>query len=220
MDVKMEASWKDALRDEFNKEYFVNLVQFLREEYQTQKIYPPGSRMFAAFDYCPFDKVKVVILGQDPYHGPGQANGLSFSVNDGVPIPPSLNNIFKEVKADTGAERPESGNLERWAEQGVLLLNAVLTVRAGIANSHQKKGWERFTDAVVHAVAEKKEGVVFLLWGSPAAKKAEFVDPDKHLVLKSVHPSPLSAERGFFGNHHFTKANEYLGKQGKEPIVW
>jgi uracil-DNA glycosylase len=220
MDVKMEASWKEALREEFNKEYFVTLVHFLKEEYRTQKIYPPGPRMFAAFDYCPFDKVKVVILGQDPYHGPGQANGLSFSVNDGVQIPPSLQNIFKEVQADTGAKRPESGNLERWAEQGVLLLNSVLTVRAGIANSHQKKGWERFTDAVVHKLAEKKEGLVFLLWGSPAAKKAEFVDPGKHLILKSVHPSPLSAERGFFGNHHFTKANEYLSAHGREPIEW
>ena len=216
----MEASWKEVLREEFNKEYFVNLVHFLREEYQTQKIYPPGSRMFAAFDYCPFDKVKVVILGQDPYHGPGQANGLSFSVNDGVQIPPSLQNIFKEVQADIGGKRPISGNLERWAEQGVLLLNSVLTVRAGIANSHQKKGWERFTDAVIHTLANKKANLVFFLWGSPAAKKAEFVDPGKHLILKSVHPSPLSADRGFFGNHQFSQANKYLEEHGEQPIKW
>lgn len=220
MDVKMEPSWKNVLQEEFNKEYFVNLVQFLREEYQTQKVYPPGSRIFAAFDFCPFDQVKVVILGQDPYHGPGQANGLAFSVNDNVPVPPSLNNIFKEVQADAGRQRSANGNLERWASQGVLLLNAVLTVRAGVANSHQKKGWERFTDTVVHTLAEQKQSLVFFLWGSPAAKKAEFVDPERHLILKSVHPSPLSAERGFFGNHHFTKANEYLQAHGKTPIEW
>jgi uracil-DNA glycosylase len=220
MDVKIEQSWKQQLQDEFEKPYFIQLTEFVRSEYQTQKIYPPAKLIFNAFDQCPFDQVKVVILGQDPYHGPGQAHGLCFSVNDGVEFPPSLRNIFKEIKDDTGAPIPASGNLTRWAQQGVLLLNATLTVRAHLAGSHQKKGWEQFTDAVIHLVADRLEHVVFILWGNYAISKAGFVDQQKHLVLQSVHPSPLSASRGFFGNHQFSKANDYLTKHGKEPIVW
>ena len=220
MQVKMEQGWRNVLASEFNQEYFVNLVAFLKQEYTTQKVYPPGPRMFAAFDYCPLDKTKVIILGQDPYHGAGQANGLAFSVSDGVRTPPSLVNIFKEVKADMGVPIPTSGNLERWAAQGVLLLNTSLTVRDGTPLSHTGKGWERFTDAVINVAATQLEHLVFILWGSPAQKKASFVDSTRHLILKSVHPSPLSAERGFFGNHHFSKANEYLIANGKEPIVW
>ena len=220
MDVKMEPGWRALLADQFNQPYFVQLVEFLRQEYKTRRVFPPGNKMFAAFDHCPLDKVKVVILGQDPYHGAGQANGLSFSVSDGVRIPPSLINIFKEVKADTGAPPPAGGNLERWADQGVLLLNAVLTVREGEANSHAGKGWEKFTDTVIARLANSKEHLVFLLWGSPAQKKAAVVDPTRHLILKSVHPSPLSAERGFFGNHQFTKANAYLKEHGEAEIAW
>ena len=220
MDVKIEQSWKQQLQDEFEKPYFIQLTEFVRSEYQTQKIYPPAKLIFNAFDQCPFDQVKVVILGQDPYHGPGQAHGLCFSVNDGVDFPPSLRNIFKEIKDDTGAPIPSGGNLERWAKQGVLLLNATLTVRAHLAGSHQKKGWEQFTDAVIHLVADRLEHVVFILWGNYAISKAGFVDQQKHLVLQSVHPSPLSASRGFFGNHQFSKANKYLLEHGKEPIVW
>lgn len=220
MDVKIEASWKHQLQDEFEKAYFSQLTNFVRSEYQTQTIYPPAKLIFNAFEQCPFDRVKVVILGQDPYHGPGQAHGLCFSVNDGVEFPPSLRNIFKEIQADTGAPIPASGNLERWAKQGVLLLNATLTVRAHQAGSHQKRGWEQFTDAVIHLVADRLEHVVFILWGNYAISKGEFIDLRKHLVLKSVHPSPLSASRGFFGNHQFSTANKYLEEWGKEPISW
>jgi uracil-DNA glycosylase len=220
MDVRIEESWKQQLQDEFEKPYFKQLTEFVRSEYASQKIYPPAKLIFNAFDQCPFDRVKVVILGQDPYHGPGQAHGLCFSVNDGVEFPPSLQNIFKEIQADTGAPIPASGNLERWAQQGVLLLNATLTVRAHQAGSHQKKGWEQFTDAVIHLVAEQLEHVVFILWGNYAISKGEFVDAHKHLILKSVHPSPLSASRGFFGNKQFSTTNRYLAEHGEEPIRW
>lgn len=220
MDVKIEESWKQQLQEEFERPYFKQLTTFVKSEYASQKIYPPAKLIFNAFDQCPFENVKVVILGQDPYHGPGQAHGLCFSVNDGVDFPPSLRNIFKEIQADTGAPIPKSGNLERWAKQGVLLLNATLTVRAHEAGSHQKKGWEQFTDAVIHLVAETKENVVFILWGNYAISKGEFIDQRKHLVLKSVHPSPLSASRGFFGNHQFSNANKYLVEHGKENIMW
>jgi uracil-DNA glycosylase len=220
MDVRIEESWKQQLQQEFEKPYFIQLTEFVRLEYASQKIYPPAKLIFNAFDQCPFDRVKVVILGQDPYHGPGQAHGLCFSVNDGVDFPPSLQNIFKEIKADTGVPIPTSGNLERWAQQGVLLLNATLTVRAHQAGSHQRKGWEQFTDAVIHLVAEKLENVVFILWGNYAISKGEFVDPRRHFVLKSVHPSPLSASRGFFGNKQFSSTNSYLIEHGKEPIKW
>jgi uracil-DNA glycosylase len=220
MDVKIEESWKTQLHAEFEKPYFQQLTEFVRTEYQTQKIYPPAKLIFNAFDQCPFDQVKVVILGQDPYHGPGQAHGLCFSVNDGVEFPPSLRNIFKEIQADTGAPIPASGNLTRWAQQGVLLLNATLTVRAHLAGSHQKRGWEQFTDAVIHLVADRLEHVVFILWGNYAISKSELIDQQKHLILKSVHPSPLSASRGFFGNHQFSAANKYLMEWGKEPVKW
>jgi len=220
MDVKIEASWKEQLQDEFEKPYFKQLTEFVRSEYHSQAIYPPAKLIFNAFEQCPFDQVKVVILGQDPYHGPGQAHGLCFSVNDGVDFPPSLRNIFKEIQADTGATIPTSGNLERWAKQGVLLLNATLTVRAHTAGSHQKKGWEQFTDAVIHLVADRLENVVFILWGNYAISKGEFIDSRKHLILKSVHPSPLSASRGFFGNHQFSTTNKYLLEHGKTPVKW
>lgn len=220
MDVKIEESWKTQLQDEFEKPYFKQLTDFVRSEYASQTIYPPAKLIFNAFEQCPFNQVKVVILGQDPYHGPGQAHGLCFSVNDGVDFPPSLRNIFKEIQADIGAPFPNSGNLERWAKQGVLLLNATLTVRAHTAGSHQKKGWEQFTDAVIHLVADRMENVVFILWGNYAISKGEFIDSRKHLVLKSVHPSPLSASRGFFGNHQFSTTNKYLEEHGKEPIRW
>ncbi|WP_299700939.1 uracil-DNA glycosylase [uncultured Pontibacter sp.] len=220
MNVKIEESWQNVLQDEFEKPYFKNLVSFVKDEYTSQKVYPPGNQIFNAFEKCPFDAVKVVILGQDPYHGPNQANGLAFSVKDGMRIPPSLVNIFKEIKSDLGKDLPATGNLERWAEQGVLLLNATLTVRASDAGSHQKKGWEEFTDAVVRKVNDLKEGVVFMLWGAYAQKKGAFIDESKHLVLKAAHPSPFAADRGFFGTRHFSKANEYLKAQGKEPIDW
>lgn len=220
MDVRIEASWKSQLQEEFEKPYFRQLTEFVHSEYASRKIYPPAKLIFNAFDQCPFDRVKVVILGQDPYHGPGQAHGLCFSVNDGVDFPPSLQNIFKEIQNDIGAPIPQSGNLERWARQGVLLLNATLTVRAHQAGSHQRKGWEQFTDAVIHLVADRLEHVVFILWGNYAISKGAFIDTSKHLVLKSVHPSPLSASRGFFGNHQFSTANNYLAAHGKEPIVW
>ncbi len=220
MDVRIEESWKTQLHAEFEKPYFNLLTEFVRSEYASQTIYPPAKLIFNAFEQCPFDQVKVVILGQDPYHGPGQAHGLCFSVNDGVDFPPSLRNIFKEIQADTGAPIPKSGNLERWAKQGVLLLNATLTVRAQTAGSHQKKGWEPFTDAVIHLVADKLENVVFILWGNYAISKGEFIDSLKHLVLKSVHPSPLSASRGFFGNHQFSITNKYLIEHGKTPVQW
>ena len=220
MDVKIEESWKKQLEEEFDKPYFEQLTGFVKSEYVHHTVYPPAKLIFNAFEQCPFNKVKVVILGQDPYHGPGQAHGLCFSVNDGVDFPPSLRNIFKEVQTDTGAPISTTGNLDRWARQGVLLLNATLTVRAHEAGSHQKKGWEKFTDKAIHQVAEQLENVVFILWGNYAISKAEFIDGQKHLVLKSVHPSPLSASRGFFGNKQFSTANQYLIEHGKEPIQW
>ena len=220
MNVRIAEDWQQVLQPEFDKPYFEQLVEFVREEYASQQVFPQGSNIFRAFDKCPLDKLKVVIIGQDPYHGEGQANGLCFSVNDGVPFPPSLQNIFKEVSSDMGVPIPQSGNLDRWAEQGVLLLNAVLTVRAHEAASHAGRGWEKFTDAVVRAIAEKKQGVVYMLWGSYAQKKGAIADPTKNLILKAVHPSPLSVYRGFFGSRHFSQANAYLQSIGKEPIVW
>lgn len=220
MEVKIAQDWKELLKEEFDKPYFEELISFVKEEYATRRIYPRGSNIFRAFDKCPVDKLKVVIIGQDPYHGPGQANGLCFSVGDGVPFPPSLRNIFQEVSTDTGAPIPSSGNLDRWAEQGVLLLNAVLTVREHEAASHAGRGWEQFTDAVVRAIAARKEGIVYLLWGSYAQRKGAIADPQKNCILKSVHPSPLSVYRGFWGCKHFSKANDYLIAHGQTPINW
>lgn len=220
MNVQIEESWKRALAEEFEKDYFLRLTAFVRQEYQTTTVYPPGRLIFNAFNLCPYDKAKVVIIGQDPYHGPGQAHGLCFSVNDGVPYPPSLQNIFKEIHDDTGAALPATGNLTRWAEQGVLLLNATLTVRAHCAGSHQRQGWEEFTDAAIRALAEHRDHLVFILWGAYAQKKGAFIDRNRHLVLTSVHPSPLSAYHGFFGNHHFSRANAYLQEHGETPICW
>ena len=220
MDVKIDASWKRVLQDEFEKPYFAQLTSFVRDEYKTKKIFPPGNMIFSAFDHCPFDKVKVVIIGQDPYHNDGQAHGLCFSVNTGVDFPPSLINIFKEIERDLGKPMPTSGNLERWADQGVLLLNATLTVQAHSAGSHQGRGWDTFTDAVIRKVAQEKEHVVFMLWGNYAQQKGAVVDGQKHLVLKSVHPSPLSAYRGFIGCGHFSTANNYLISNGLNPINW
>lgn len=220
MHVKIAPCWKDHLESEFAKPYFSDLVRFVREEYGNHTVYPPGSRIFSAFDHCNFDDVKVVIIGQDPYHGPGQANGLCFSVCDGIRKPPSLINIFKEIKNDLGKDIPESGNLERWADQGVLLLNATLTVRANQAGSHQKKGWEEFTDAVIRRLSDEKEGIVFLLWGAYAQKKGSVINRTRHLVLQAAHPSPFAADRGFFGCRHFSKANEYLRSNGKTEIDW
>ena len=220
MDVKIDASWKRVLQDEFEKPYFAQLTSFVRDEYKTKKIFPPGNMIFSAFDHCPFDKVKVVIIGQDPYHNDGQAHGLCFSVNTGVDFPPSLINIFKEIERDLGKPMPTSGNLERWTDQGVLLLNATLTVRAHQAGSHQGKGWETFTDAVIRLLVTEKKNLVFILWGNYAQQKGTIIDPSKHLVLKSVHPSPLSAYRGFIGNNHFVLANEYLKQNGMSEIDW
>ena len=220
MNVQIEESWKEALIPEFSKDYFIRLTDFVRKEYHETTVYPPGKLIFNAFNLCPFDKVKGVIIGQDPYPGPGPAHGLCFSVNDGIQPPPSLVNIFKEINSDLGKPIPQSGNLTRWAEQGVLLLNATLTVRAHQAGSHQKRGWEEFTDAVIRKLAEEKSNLVFILWGSYAQKKGAFIDRNKHLVLTSVHPSPLSAYNGFFGNHHFSLANDYLVKNGKTAIDW
>lgn len=221
MSVKIESSWKEVLKEEFEKEYFRQLTEFVRNEYSgNTPIYPPARLIFNAFDHCPFDKVKVVILGQDPYHGAGQANGLCFSVNKGIQFPPSLMNIFKEIANDTGAPLPQDGDLTRWSDQGVLLLNATLTVRAAQAGSHQKRGWEEFTDAAIRHLASLRENIVFILWGSYAQKKGSFIDRGKHLVLTSPHPSPLSAYQGFFGNHHFSRANQYLKEHGKAPIIW
>lgn len=220
MDVKIASDWKEILAPEFEKPYFAQLTEFVRQEYASRRIFPRGSNIFRAFDKCPFEKLKVVVIGQDPYHGPGQANGLCFSVADGVPFPPSLQNIFKEVADDTGTPVPPTGNLDRWAEQGVLLLNAVLTVRAHEAASHAGHGWETFTDAVVRAIAERKQNIVYMLWGSYAQRKGAIADPGQNLILKAVHPSPLSVYRGFFGCRHFSRANEYLRSVGKEPIVW
>jgi uracil-DNA glycosylase len=220
MNVKIDPSWTSRLNDEFEKEYFIRLTEFVKQEYSTKTIYPPGSLIFNAFNLCPFQNVKAVIIGQDPYHGPGQAHGLCFSVRDGVDFPPSLINIFKEIESDLGIPRPSNGNLERWAAQGVLMLNATLTVRAHQAGSHQNKGWEQFTDSVISTLNREKQNIVFFLWGSYAQKKGESIDRSKHLVLESVHPSPLSAPRGFFGNKHFSRCNVYLKEHGVEPINW
>lgn len=222
MDVRIESGWKEHLSAEFDKQYFKMLTDRIRRDYADPSltVYPPGRSIFAAFDACPFDEVKAVIIGQDPYHGPGQANGLCFSVSPGVQMPPSLLNIFKEIHDDTGAPMPPDGDLTRWARQGVLLLNSSLTVIEHRPKSHSSIGWETFTDAVVKELSEKRENVVFLLWGSDAIRKGAGIDRNRHLVLTSPHPSPLSAYRGFFGNHHFSKANEYLRKHGKSPIVW
>ncbi|HOG04895.1 MAG TPA: uracil-DNA glycosylase [Paludibacter sp.] len=220
MEVRIEKSWKKVLQPEFDKPYFADLVQFVRTAYAKGKIFPPAPLIFNAFDQCPFDDVKVVIIGQDPYHGPGQAHGLCFSVNDGVAFPPSLINIFKEIERDLGIPFPGSGSLIRWANQGVLLLNATLTVQAHRAGSHQGKGWETFTDAVIKILAEKKSDLVFMLWGSYAQQKGAYIDNRRHLVLKTVHPSPLSAYRGFIGCGHFSAANEFLKAKGMQEIKW
>ena len=220
MEVKIEAGWREKLREEFEKEYFAALTDFVREEYRTRQVFPPGNRIFNAFDLCPFNRVKVVIIGQDPYHNIGQAHGLCFSVTDGTEYPPSLVNIFKELNRDLGVPVPASGNLERWARQGVLLLNATLTVRAHQALSHQNKGWERFTDSVISVLNRDRDNIVFMLWGAYAQNKGASIDPSRHLVLKTVHPSPLSAHRGFFGCSHFSKCNEWLKERGMEPIEW
>ena len=220
MEVQIEESRKARLQPEFDKDYFRNLTGFVREEYKKGPVYPPGRLIFNAFNLCPFDRVKVVIIGQDPYHGPGQAHGLCFSVNDGVQFPPSLVNIFKEIKSDIGTDMPLSGNLTRWAQQGVLLLNSILTVRAHQAGSHQNQGWEMFTDAVIRLLAEEREHLVFLLWGAYAQRKGAFIDRSKHLVLASAHPSPLSAYNGFFGNRHFSQTNVYLKAHGETEIKW
>ncbi len=220
MDVKIEESWKKELHDEWSKDYFVRLTNFVRNEYATKQIFPPGRQIFAAFNATPFNEVKVVILGQDPYHDVGQANGLCFSVNDGIQFPPSLRNIFQEIHNDIGSPIPQSGDLTRWAKQGVLLLNATLTVEAHKAASHQRQGWEQFTDEVISHLSNHRQNLVFILWGSYAISKRSLIDPNKHLILTSVHPSPLSAYRGFFGNKHFSKANNYLVEHGKTPITW
>ena len=219
MEVKIEPSWKNRLSDEFEKHYFIELIKFVKSEYQTHTVYPPGKEIFRAFDFCHFDDVKVVIIGQDPYHGEGQANGLCFSVREGIRIPPSLANIFKEIHNDLGKPIPKSGNLERWAKQGVLLLNATLTVRASAPASHQHKGWETFTDAVIKIISDEKKHIVFLLWGAYAQKKGEIIDRTKHHVLMSAHPSPFSADR-FFGNKHFSKTNAYLRAHHLSEIDW
>ena len=216
----LEKSWKNQLSQEFEKEYFIKLKDFVEQEYKTKQIFPPANLIFNAFTHTPFDKVKVIILGQDPYHNDGQANGLSFSVNEGIKTPPSLVNIYKEINRDLGIDIPKSGDLTRWADQGVLLLNATLTVEAHQAGSHQKKGWEKFTDAAIKKLAEERENLVFLLWGAYAQKKAAFIDDKKHKILASVHPSPLSARNGFFGNNHFSETNTYLISKGLPPIEW
>ena len=221
MNVKINDSWAERLGNEFAQPYFSQLTDFVRHEYATTTCYPPGRLIFNAFNLCPFDSVKVVIIGQDPYHEAGQAMGLSFSVPDGVAMPPSLQNIFKEIQGDLGIGVPQSGNLTRWAEQGVLLLNATLTVRAHQAGSHQRHGWERFTDAAISRLSEGREHLVFILWGGYARSKASLIDRSRHLVLESVHPSPLSANRGgWFGNHHFSRCNDYLAGHGMGPINW
>lgn len=220
MNVKIDDSWGKRLANEFSMPYFEELTNFVRHEYGHHTCYPPGSMIFNAFNLCKFEDVKVVILGQDPYHEPKQAEGLCFSVAEGVAHPPSLQNIFKEIQSDLGIAVPTSGSLRRWAEQGVLLLNATLTVRAHQAGSHQGKGWEKFTDAVIAQLASEKEHLVFILWGSYAQKKGAYIDRSRHLVLQSAHPSPLSAYRGFFGNHHFSLTNDYLTKHGQKPIEW
>lgn len=221
MNVRISPDWQGLLQKEFDSDYFVRLTDFVRGEYRTARIYPPAGKIFSAFDTCPLDGLKVVIIGQDPYHGYGQAHGLCFSVNDGVPFPPSLQNIFKEIQNETGAPIPASGCLNRWAKQGVLLLNATLTVREAAPGSHQGRGWEQFTDNVIRAVSDEKENIVFLLWGAYARSKARLIDQTKHLVLEAAHPSPLSANRGgWFGCGHFKAANDYLASKGKEPVKW
>lgn len=221
MNVRIDQSWKKVLNAEFEKDYFKNLIQYVKKEYTEYKCFPPGSEIFAAFDHSTFDNTRVVILGQDPYHGVGQANGLCFSVRDNIQIPPSLINIFKEIETDLNKPAPSNGNLERWADQGVLLLNATLSVRAHQAGSHQNKGWEVFTDEVIRLISAEKENVVFMLWGGFAKKKSKLIDSSKHLILTSGHPSPLSANRGYwFGNKHFSHANEYLRSKDKKPIDW
>ncbi|MEN8186265.1 MAG: uracil-DNA glycosylase [Bacteroidota bacterium] len=221
MEVKISASWKTVLKDEFDKPYFKDLVHFVKNEYHVQTCYPKGAEIFNAFNHCSFDNVKVVVIGQDPYHGENQANGLCFSVHNGITHPPSLINIFKEIESDIGKKYPSSGNLEHWADQGVLLLNATLTVRKGEAGSHQNKGWETFTDTVIQKISEQKENVVFLLWGGYAKKKGAKIDKSKHCVLTSGHPSPLSANRGYwFGNKHFSKTNTCLKENGLKPVAW
>jgi len=221
MDIKINDDWKNLLKEEFGKQYFKDLVNFVKEEYKKHICYPKGKHIFAAFDACPVENLKIVIIGQDPYHGEGQANGLCFSVSDGIAHPPSLINIFKEIENDLSIPYPKSGNLERWANQGVLLLNATLTVRANQAGSHQNKGWEKFTDQVIKKISDEKEGIIFLLWGGFAKKKGALVDVKKHFVLESGHPSPLSANRGFwFGNQHFSKTNEILRNERKSEIIW
>lgn len=220
MDVKIASEWKSLLQDEFEKSYFEELVRFVKSEYKQHRVFPPGKEIFAAFEFCKISDLKVVIIGQDPYHGMGQANGLCFSVADGVAIPPSLRNIFKELNTDVGKEIPNTGNLSHWAEQGVLMLNATLTVRANSPGSHQNRGWETFTDAVIKKIATECDNIVFLLWGAYAQRKGAVIDATKHYVLKSAHPSPFAASRGFFGNKHFSKTNAYLIKQGKNPINW
>lgn len=220
MDVKIENSWKKKLHEEFNKHYFKSLVEFVKQEYQAQNIYPPGKDIFNAFNFCPFDETRVVIIGQDPYHGPNQAHGLCFSVNENVKPPPSLVNIFKEIQSDLNIPIPSNGNLIRWANQGVLLLNATLTVRASQPGSHQSKGWESFTDAIIKILSEEKENLVFLLWGAYAQRKGAIINRHKHLVLESAHPSPFSVHRGFFGNKHFSKTNNFLEEKGLRIIEW
>jgi len=220
MNVRIEESWKEVLQPEFDKPYFELLTSFVRSEYQTKQCFPPARLIFNAFDSCPFDRVRVVIIGQDPYHDVGQAHGLCFSVNDGIAIPPSLENIYKELNRDLGIPIPTSGNLTRWAEQGVLLLNATLTVQAHRAGSHQNKGWEELTDAVIQALNTRREHIVYMLWGSYAQRKGQFVDRRKNLVLTAPHPSPLSAYRGFIGCGHFSQANNYLVQHGEQPINW
>ena len=220
MNVKIEESWKNALEEEFEKPYFVELAEFVKDEYKRTIVYPPPTRIFSAFDYTPIEEVKVVVLGQDPYHGPRQANGLSFSVGKDIPMPPSLINIYKEIENDMGIKMPNDGELTRWAKQGVLLLNATLTVRAGLAGSHQHKGWEEFTDAAIHSLAKTRRHIVYLLWGSYAQQKGAFIDRTKNCVLEAPHPSPLSAHRGFFGCRHFSKANTYLVMHNFDPIEW
>jgi uracil-DNA glycosylase len=220
IDPQIEPSWKEVLGDEFKSEYFFKLKEFLTNEKQANIIYPPGTKIFAAFDFTPFEEVKVVILGQDPYHGPGQAHGLCFSVPPRIAKPPSLVNIFKELVSDLGIPLPNHGNLEKWAKQGVLLLNATLTVRANQAGSHQNKGWETFTDAAIKMLSDRREGIVFILWGNYAQAKQSLIDNKRHHILKSVHPSPLSASRGFFGCHHFSETNRILEMQGKMGIDW
>lgn len=219
-EVKIEPSWRKILDEEFSKSYFQELSQFIREEYLSKSIYPPPKDMFRAFDLCPFDKVKVIILGQDPYHGPRQANGLSFAVHQGISLPPSLKNIFKEIESDLSIKPEENGDLSRWAKQGVLLLNATLTVQANIPGSHQKKGWEEFTDAVIKKLSDEKNNLIFILWGNYAKQKGQVIDKTKHLVLEAAHPSPFSAHNGFFGCRHFSQANKYLKDKGLGEIDW